>query len=589
VEPTSSGDLPALDTARREATRRASAPEAPGESTVLDLAEAPDNEPTSVWPLLASPIAEAQAAPLARGSSGRVTRRRSVGKYVLREKLARGAFGVVFSAHDPSLDRDVAIKVLRPTHHENDVIVQRFLHEARATARIAHPGVVTIHDCGQIETNLGETAFIAMELLSGQSLGDRLADVGRLAIADAIEIVRQVASALEAAHRVDVLHRDLKPDNIFLAEDPAMPSGERVKIFDFGLAKLGDRGHTLAESVFGTPHYMSPEQTRSTTQVDHRSDIYALGCILYELLAGRPPFDGSVRAVVDAHQQLAPPRASASVADLPPALDDLIAAMLAKDPMARPQTMGSVQRELQRITGRAPSQPAVRPAHADGSRPDAAPYPPHADASRPNAAPYPPHADPSRPNAAPYPPHAEASRPNAAPYPPHADASRPDAAPYPPHADASRPNAAPYPAEASRPSAPAYAPYPAEASRPSAPRAHALGTQPPAFGPHPLAAAAPGTLLAPFQIQSRMHPEPPGSRPPTPDPLCPAAAAQRPPGLAGPPSGVLLVPPDHAHPPDDAALPCPAAPRQTVRLLVYGVITAVLTTLAIVLALVTAA
>lgn len=367
VEPTSSGDLVALTTpppTLREATRRSS-PDNPDESTVLDLVELPDNEPTTIWPMLSATVAAA-AEPLARGSSGRVARRRTVGKYELREKLAGGAFGVVFSARDPSLDRDIAIKVLRPTHHTNEVIVQRFLHEARATARIAHPGIVTIHDCGQIETNLGETAFIAMELLSGQNLGDRLADVGALPEAEAVEIVRQVASALEAAHRVDVLHRDLKPDNIFLVEDPAMPAGERVKVFDFGLAKVGDRGLTQLESVFGTPHYMSPEQTRSTTQIDHRSDIYALGCILYELLTGRPPFDGSVRAVVEAHQHKPPP----GVPGISGPLADLLAQMLAKDPMARPQTMGGVQRELARVTGRAPSQPGLRPSQpADGPWP----------------------------------------------------------------------------------------------------------------------------------------------------------------------------------------------------------------------------
>lgn len=221
------------------------------EETAIDPVE-PDNEPTSVrapigpffptedTPLAPGPAPPAPASPVpaprrtrfARGSSHGlgVGTLGHIGKYTLRDKLGRGAFGVVFTARDPSLDRDVAIKVLRPTHLANQEIVQRFLQEARATARIAHPGIVTIHDCGQVETNLGATAFIVMELLAGESLASRLVRGGRLPPEAAIEIVRQVASALEMAHRVDVLHRDLKPDNIYLVPDPAMPSGERVKI-----------------------------------------------------------------------------------------------------------------------------------------------------------------------------------------------------------------------------------------------------------------------------------------------------------------------------------------------------------------------
>jgi serine/threonine protein kinase len=339
----------------------------PDEKTAIDPVE-PDNEPTALRPPITPPCPATAAAPdaaamppseaprrtrFARGSSqgfnpGSLGH---IGKYELREKLGRGAFGVVFSAHDPSLDRAVAIKVLRPTHLTNQEIVQRFLQEARTTARIAHPGIVTIHDCGQVETNLGATAFIAMELLTGESLARRLTHSGRLLPEAAIEIARQIASALEAAHRVDVLHRDLKPDNLHLVPDPAMPSGERVKILDFGLAKLGREGHTQLQTVFGTPRYMSPEQGRSATQIDHRSDIYSLGCILFELVTGRLPFEGDTRQLIERHQWVLPPRAQTFAPDLPPALDDLIADMLAKDPMERPQTMGAVQRALQDIGG----------------------------------------------------------------------------------------------------------------------------------------------------------------------------------------------------------------------------------------------
>jgi serine/threonine protein kinase len=326
--------------------------------------------PTVKLPISALAVDLAQQAALARGSSrGPGPARGRIGKYELRERLGRGAFGVVYTARDPSLDRDVAIKVLRPNHLRNPTIVQRFLQEARASARIAHPGIVTIHDCGQVETKVGPTAFIAMELLFGESLTARLNRAGRLPADAASEIIRQVASALDAAHRADVLHRDLKPDNIYLVPDPAIPSGERVKVLDFGLAKLGHDGETNVETVFGTPHYMSPEQCRSATQVDHRSDIYSLGCILYELVTGHVPFEGEVRELIEFHQFVAPPRASSIVPDLPPELDALIAEMLSKDPMHRPQTMGAVRRALQRGESgpqridsgpqRAPSAPAL--------------------------------------------------------------------------------------------------------------------------------------------------------------------------------------------------------------------------------------
>jgi serine/threonine protein kinase len=359
-----------------------------GESTLLDAGadgpHAPDDEPTRIRPVPIDPALRERE--LARGSIGGASaggaRRRRIGKYELRDKLGRGAFGVVFTARDPSLDRDVAIKVLRPTHLGNPTIVQRFLQEARATARIAHPGIVTIHDCGQVETTIGPTAYIAMELLSGETLTDRLTRCGRLAPDAAAEIVRQAASALEAAHRADVLHRDLKPDNLYIVPDPAIPCGERVKILDFGLAKLGHDGNTQLQTVFGTPRYMSPEQCRSTAQVDHRSDIYSLGCILFELVTGRPPFEGEVRQLLDQHQRATAPRARSFVLEVPPALDALVAEMLAKDPMVRPQTMGAVRRAVQRAVQRVADPAASEPAPPVEPPARGHPAPPRAESPR---------------------------------------------------------------------------------------------------------------------------------------------------------------------------------------------------------------
>ncbi len=277
-----------------------------------------------------------------------------VGKYDLKEKLGQGTFGLVFRARDTDLDRDVAIKILDPSHQTNGDILHRFLQEARASARIVHPGIVTVLDCGKVATSIGETAYIVLELLQGESLTNRITRGGRLAPAVAVEIARQIASSIDAAHRAEVLHRDLKPDNIYIVPDPAMPSGERVKVLDFGLAKLGTSGNTMQNTVFGTPRYMSPEQCRSATLIDQRSDIYSLGCILFELVTGRTPFDGDLRQLIERHQRATPPRAGSFSPEIPPWLDDMITQMLSKDPAARPQTMGVVQSALQAQGGAAP-------------------------------------------------------------------------------------------------------------------------------------------------------------------------------------------------------------------------------------------
>ncbi|MDQ3336969.1 MAG: protein kinase [Myxococcota bacterium] len=286
-----------------------------------------------------------------------------VGRYLLIDKLAEGNFGFVFSARDVELDREVALKVLNPDHANKREIVRRFLQEAGATARVVHPGVVTILDCGQYNGG----AFIAMDLLDGESLTQRLENCGRLLPHDAVEIARQIAAALEAAHAAGVLHRDLKPDNIFVVTDPAMPDGLRIKILDFGLAKVVDesgihvRTSTRVHSVFGTPRYMSPEQCRSSTSIDHRADIYSLGCILFELVTGTAPFDGDIEQVIEAHLVGNIPRAS-MFASCSPHLDELITQLMAKDPARRPQTMTDVRRALDKLPlGRLGSSPLTPP------------------------------------------------------------------------------------------------------------------------------------------------------------------------------------------------------------------------------------
>ena len=302
-----------------------------------------------------------------------------IGRYQLGKKLGSGGFGVVFRAHDTSLDREVALKFLHAEHTATPQMLGRFLQEARSAAKIAHPGIVTVYECGQISGTGGAadgSAYIAMELLQGESLTDRLARCGRLDPPAAMEIVRQVAAALEAAHRAGIVHRDLKPDNIFLVPDSAVQNGERIKVLDFGIAKLSRASsgvETQSMTVFGTPRYMSPEQCRSAANVDHRSDIYTLGCILFELVCGKPPFAGAAGELIAQHVLVDPPSADSIDDSLPPTLVLLISELLEKEPADRPQTMAAVIRALERagawspgvavtmLPGAIASQPIVLP------------------------------------------------------------------------------------------------------------------------------------------------------------------------------------------------------------------------------------
>ena len=299
-----------------------------------------------------------------------------IGKYTLRRKLGQGGFGSVFAAYDESLDREVALKILNAEHKASEDVMRRFLQEARLAARIGHPGIVTVFECALVSgtnTNADGVAYIAMELLDGESLAHRLHRSGRMAPATAMEITRQIASALEAAHAAGIVHRDLKPDNIFLVRDPAVVSGERAKILDFGIAKLhhiSSSIQTQTNEVFGTPRYMSPEQCRSSTQIDQRSDIYTLGCILFELLTGRPPFVGQTGELFAQHLMVDPPPVLSLVRDTPYHLADLVARMLAKDVEHRPQTMVDVQRELEAGGAVAVGVPATLPPGISGPMPN---------------------------------------------------------------------------------------------------------------------------------------------------------------------------------------------------------------------------
>jgi hypothetical protein len=302
-----------------------------------------------------------------------------VGRYEVSRKLGQGGFGILYVGRDTELDRDVALKFLRPEHVTRPDVVMRFLQEARAAAKINHPGIVTVFECGQVHgtnTRADGTVYIAMELLAGESLSQRLKRERLVPPAVAIGITRQMCAALQAAHMAGIVHRDLKPDNIFLVPDPAMRDGIRVKVLDFGVAKLADGQfgggvRTHSSMVLGTPNYMSPEQCKSSAKVDHRSDIYAVGCILFELLCGRRPYVGDAGEQIAQHQLGPVPVPREVNESVPIELDRLVTQMLAKTPDDRPGSMEFVDEALS-VFERAPTSPVMRA----GSLPSAELEPP---------------------------------------------------------------------------------------------------------------------------------------------------------------------------------------------------------------------
>ncbi len=223
------------------------------------------------------------------------------GRYRLDEVIGRGGMSTVYRGTDLALDRVVAVKVaLDPLAEENPVYVARFKREARAAAAINHPGVVTVYDAGAD----GPTRYIVMEYVEGKSLSDLLREQRPLEPARAASIAEQIADTLVAAHAAGIVHRDIKPGNIMVGPD------DRVKVLDFGIARTADAVTlTQTASVLGTAPYMSPEQAMGNP-ADARSDIYSLGCVLYEMLTGQPPFMADLPAAVMHQHVRVPPKAA---------------------------------------------------------------------------------------------------------------------------------------------------------------------------------------------------------------------------------------------------------------------------------------
>ncbi len=268
----------------------------------------------------------------------------TIGQYRIGRKLGSGGMGAVYVGEHALIGRRAAVKVLLPHLSMHRTVVARFFNEARAMTSISDPGIVQMFDFG---FHTDGSAYIVMELLEGETLERRRRRIKRLAVVDALRIVRQIAGSVAAAHDSGVVHRDLKPENIFLVRDAEALGGERPKVLDFGIAKLSgntEGSPTLTGTMMGTPVYMSPEQCRGTGLVDARSDIYSLGCVLFHLVVGRPPFDrAGIGELISAHMNDAPVRPSDVAGDVPEGFDDLVLRCLAKAPEARFQTMLEVQ------------------------------------------------------------------------------------------------------------------------------------------------------------------------------------------------------------------------------------------------------
>ncbi len=284
------------------------------------------------------------------------------GRFAVLELLGAGSMGTVYRARQEAMGRDVALKIVRAERLMDSQAKTRFQREAHAMSMLESPYTVTVFDFGEIHAGLDEpraldgSLYLAMELLDGESIGDRIRRLGRLEVAEALIILRHALASLAEAHEKGIIHRDLKPDNLIVVRTNA---GElKAKVLDFGIAKLlttdgrVDVLETQAGTVFGTPRYMSPEQAQGTT-LDARSDLYALGVILYHMLVGSPPFADQDAVVVMAHHIKSVPKRPTEVAlglRLPVGLEELLMRVLHKDPARRPQSAFLFAAELDQIS-----------------------------------------------------------------------------------------------------------------------------------------------------------------------------------------------------------------------------------------------
>lgn len=277
------------------------------------------------------------------------------GKYRIEDRLSEGGMGTVYRGTHVLMDKTVAVKVLRSSLAADEKIVARFSREARAASRISHPHALSVTDFGEAEDGV---VFLVMEYLDGQTLKEIIREDGPMALPRAVEILRQIGGALNAAHCEGVVHRDLKSDNIMLLSSSGT---DYAKVLDFGIAKIKeadgayDPGLTAPDLVIGTPQYMSPEQCSQSPDIDARSDIYSLGVILYELLVGHVPFTGdSPTTIMLKHLQEPAPSVLDERDDVPMAVSKVVDRALAKKPEDRYQTVNELVEEFTIAAGMSP-------------------------------------------------------------------------------------------------------------------------------------------------------------------------------------------------------------------------------------------
>src|SRR5918996_4400979 len=282
------------------------------------------------------------------------------GRYAVGELLGRGGMAEVYLATDRVLDRPVAVKILGGWLASDGSFVERFRREALAAARISHPGLVAVYDAGTED----DVQYIVMELIPGETLADVLRREGPLPADRARGIAARVGEALAVAHAAGIVHRDVKPANVMITPDGGS------KLMDLGIAR-GVEGESItrASSILGTAGYVSPEQARGEP-VDHRSDIYSLGCVLYEMLTGRRPFDAdNPVAVAYRHVHEAPAPPTSLDPSIPPALEGVTLRAMEKDPSARYPTVEDMTEALNDATEPVPAVEATRPFPAAGAAP----------------------------------------------------------------------------------------------------------------------------------------------------------------------------------------------------------------------------
>jgi len=261
-------------------------------------------------------------------------------RYRIKEQLGSGAMGIVYIAEDKRLQRDVALKQLSPQFSTDEKARARFRQEALALARLSHPNIVQVYDFVEEKRFF----WIAMELITGENLGEKLQESGHFTIDEALRLAEQMAEALGYAHERGVVHRDFKPANVLLT------AGGDIKITDFGIAKIAHSSiHTQMHTIMGSPAYMSPEQAGGS-YTDERTDVYALGIVIYQMISGEVPFQGDAKSVIAQHLTKAPPLLSEKLTNTPPQLENMLQKMLTKEPDERFQSMAEVLGQLKQPT-----------------------------------------------------------------------------------------------------------------------------------------------------------------------------------------------------------------------------------------------